>query len=180
MSESLKSRLIGTIILVMLMVIFLPDLLDGPPQSVREAFPEVKQAPDFEVSVESKEAFKEIPKKEIQLLTQTEFKRSKEIEPVTLGAPKVKPQKEFQTKFAWTLQVGTFKSPQNVEQLVAKLRLNGFDTYTIPKSPVENELTKVFVGPSLSRDAVVKLESKVSELIKTQVVILKYNPWSIH
>lgn len=176
MSESLKSRLIGTIILVTIMVIFLPDLLDGPPQSVREAFPDVKQAPDFEVSVESKSAFEDIPKKEIEALAQIEFKRPQKIKSVTVSDVKVKPQKDFPTKFSWTLQVGTFKSKQNVEQLMAKLRLNGFDVYTIPKQPVEGELTKVFVGPSLSRKAIVKLESKVSELIKTQGVILKYNP----
>ncbi|MDN5450987.1 MAG: SPOR domain-containing protein, partial [Enterobacterales bacterium] len=44
---------------------------------------------------------------------------------------------------------------------VAKLRLSGYRAYTVPASPVQGEITRLFVGPDASKQ---KLQSALPEL----------------
>ena len=49
MSSALQNRLVGTAIVVAIVVIFLPDLLDGKQESKRKLFVELPQKPSMKI-----------------------------------------------------------------------------------------------------------------------------------
>jgi DedD protein len=52
---------------------------------------------------------------------------------------------------AWVLQLGSFKHQKNVDVLLQTLKDNGYVAFTRPIKTHSGTLTKVFVGPELSK-----------------------------
>lgn len=48
-----------------------------------------------------------------------------------------------------------------MEEIIARLRLSGYQVYTEPSLPVNGQLTRIFIGPNASKE---KLQSSLSEL----------------
>lgn len=67
MTTALKNRLVGTIIIVALAVIFLPDILDGKKQTTQDLFVDLPEQPETK-SVQSVPNF---PTEQIKQETQT-------------------------------------------------------------------------------------------------------------
>ncbi|WP_337841190.1 SPOR domain-containing protein [Rheinheimera sp.] len=69
MNSALKNRLIGSSILVIAAVVFLPDLLDGEKQIVREEFKAIPQRPEFS-TVQQEQVFtkEQLAEKQQELL----------------------------------------------------------------------------------------------------------------
>lgn len=99
-------------------------------------------------------------------------------QPKPKAKPKPLPVKEpaVENAAAYTLQLGSFNNAANVRGLVSKLRAGGFNAYTSPATPVEGKLTKVFVGPELSKSKLATVQSGVEKLTKLKGRIVAYNP----
>ncbi|MCG9746799.1 cell division protein DedD [Shewanella sp. Isolate8] len=77
---------------------------------------------------------------------------------------------------AYTLQLGSFKNADNVNALVKRLRGEGYRAYTVPKKPVDGQLTKVFVGPDISKSKLQKLQTKLDKFTGLKSAVVDYNP----
>ncbi|EOV8089212.1 cell division protein DedD [Providencia stuartii] len=89
--------------------------------------------------------------------------------------PKPEPKPQPQGK-AFVVQVIALNNASKVEEIVAKLRLSGYQVYTVPAKPVNNKLTRIYVGPEASRQ---RLEAALPELNKitgTKGIIQSYKP----
>ncbi|AOM39394.1 cell division protein DedD [Xenorhabdus hominickii] len=105
--------------------------------------------------------------------------------PETVSPPKVaakpaaKPATQPDTApqgVAYVVQLGALKNANKVQEIVANLRLTGHQVYTVPSSPIQGQLTRIYVGPNASRET---LESKLPELRETtglQGQIKNYKP----
>ncbi|MFB2801332.1 SPOR domain-containing protein [Shewanella seohaensis] len=271
MSSQFHNRLVGTVVLVALGVIFLPDILDGKKDRQEEQFAEIPLRPAaiaqqnaddmFEVlstqdvdgegaipeeaspndeaalaqavntdvkdtpaaKVEPKaEAVKEQakpqtakaetkpevkepvktetakaePKKETPkpTPTKTETKKPETKPSVVAKADKpkaetaktesAKPAKDDGIKVVsrdslkpgLTLQLGAFSNAANVKALVAQLRKSGYKAYTIPDTPKDGVLTKVFVGPDVSEAKLKKMQEEIESLTRLKGRIVPFNP----
>ncbi|MDA7745812.1 cell division protein DedD [Psychromonas sp.] len=65
------------------------------------------------------------------------------------------------TDSAWTIQLGAFQNKDNINTLLKKLNKAGFQVHTIPREVIEGQLTRVFVGPDVSKE---KLEGQLPRL----------------
>ncbi|SNC58852.1 SPOR domain-containing protein [Sodalis endosymbiont of Henestaris halophilus] len=61
----------------------------------------------------------------------------------------------------WVVQLGALKNADKVSKIVSKLRLLGYQVYTLPTDPIQGQITRIFVGPYASKQ---KLQSVLSEL----------------
>lgn len=212
MSNQFHNRLVGTIVVVALGVIFLPDILDGKKQRQEETFAEIPLRPTVEKQATPEEVFEIIPesskdkaknKSDEWVITTNENKAEEQVvakkkattdksqsTPVTVaksspkeaaskssnvkGAQKAQPKAKNQ--IAWTLQLGSFNHAGNVNALVKKLRKAGFRAYTLPSKPVNGKLTKVFVGPDISKEKIKKLRIDVEKITKLKGRMVPYNP----
>ncbi len=62
---------------------------------------------------------------------------------------------------AYVVQLGALKNAAKVNEIVAKLRLSGYRAFTVPSTPVQGQITRLYVGPDASK---AKLQSSLSEL----------------
>ncbi|WP_272677813.1 cell division protein DedD [Providencia sp. PROV019] len=98
-----------------------------------------------------------------------------ESKPQPKPEPKPEPKPQPQGK-AFVVQVIALNNASKVEEIVAKLRLSGYQVYTVPAKPVNNKLTRIYVGPEASRQ---RLEAALPELNKitgTKGIIQSYKP----
>ncbi|MCL1077710.1 SPOR domain-containing protein [Parashewanella spongiae] len=176
MSNQFQNRLVGTIVVVALGVIFLPDMLDGKKPRQEENFSEIPLRPAFsgDINKNNSEVIGaiELPQPETVDSTQPESSTTEVVnsEPVkTKSTPK-------KIEVGFTLQLGSFKNAANVNALVKKLRKSGFPAYTLPKIPVDKELTKVFVGPNVSKEKLIAIQAQVLKQTGLKGRVITYNP----
>jgi len=95
----------------------------------------------------------------------------KRVESKPVETPKAEPKSQATEKPAtaekapvgqsYVVQLGALKNADKVNEIVAKLRLSGYRAYTVPATPVQGQITRVFVGPEANRQ---NLESSLPAL----------------
>ncbi|WP_462147600.1 SPOR domain-containing protein [Pseudoalteromonas gelatinilytica] len=201
MNAGFINRLVGTTIVVVAAIVFIPNILDGEKVHYTEGFKAIPERPEFTTidlqeaidnKVASAEQPSQTPVEDIQAndaeLAANETQQIVDDAPQMVEAsadepvvrktePKVavqepaktvvkapeptrKPEENL-TQMAYVIQLGSFSHAPNVKSLQEKLKANGFKTFTRPIKTPNGTLTKVFVGPSLSKK---ELESKLPEL----------------
>lgn len=78
---------------------------------------------------------------------------------------------------AYIVQLGALRNAEKVNEIVAKLRLSGYNTYTEPSSVVQGEVTRIFVGPEVSRE---KLQTALPELNRLSALDGQIRRYSTH
>ncbi|UPS61463.1 SPOR domain-containing protein [Providencia rettgeri] len=197
MASKFQNRLAGAIVLVAVGVIVLPALLDGDKKYNENEFAAIPIIPkpgdeeDIEAiapivsttTTASSEGASEAMLSEA--ITQQQNERVETRPSATVPAPSVvepvKPEPKPEPKpqpqgKAFVVQVIALNNASKVEEIVAKLRLSGYQVYTVPAKPVNNKLTRIYVGPEASRQ---RLEAALPELNKitgTKGIIQSYKP----
>ncbi|MCL1074990.1 SPOR domain-containing protein [Shewanella dokdonensis] len=204
MSSQFHNRLVGTVVLMALGVIFLPDILDGKKQHQQEQFTEIPLRPQTTTVVaadnanntvleepKSAPAVTEQPVVEVATdsgktatpavsaassVTQTENSVSKDAQAATQTPEKSKQTPPKATQVSWTIQLGAFSNATNVKGLIQRLRTSGYAAYTLPEKPIDGKLTRVFVGPEVSLERLKEQQAKVESLTKLKGKIIQFNP----
>lgn len=203
MTPAFKHRLLGTAILVMAGIIFLPDLLDGEKQVVKDDFKVIPNRPEFS-GVQQQQVLDsaQFTQLEQQLAQQAvdENALDADNESAAAGAdssneaqlpsqqyaqvtvtPEQKTVVQNQTALdqaAWVVRVGSFSKEQNANALMVKLRQAGFVTFTRQITNTQGlQLTSVLVGPELRKD---KLEQQLPRLQQLtgieRLSVMSYQP----
>jgi len=79
-------------------------------------------------------------------------------------------------KEAWVIQLGSFRNKSNVEELVLKLKSNGYTVFTKPIQTKKGTLTKVFVGPELIEASLAKKIPALKKLTNVQGKVSRFYP----
>lgn len=179
MPNRFQNRLVGVVVIVALGVLFLPDLLNGKKQRQEETFTEIPLKPVLTDTALPEQAYDVVSTDLDKKVAQAQA--APDPEPETLApkkatAPQVKPEKSSLSKSAWTLRLGSFNNAKNVTALVERLRKQGFNAYTLPSKPIDGKLTKVFVGPDVSKDKLLNLQSDIEKLTQLKGRVEPYNP----
>ncbi|MGP2408705.1 cell division protein DedD [Yersinia enterocolitica] len=131
----------------------------NPPSEPTIVAPPVIQSKPVEV--------KPVEKKPVEVKPLPVEKKPQEVKP----KPEVKPDVQPETKpvteekapvgQAYVVQLGALKNAAKVNEIVATLRLSGHRAFTVPTTPVQGQITRVYVGPDASKQ---KLQSALPEL----------------
>lgn len=266
MASKFQNRLVGTVILVALVVIFLPDLLDGHKLAQKEeAFAKIPLRPDLEPAKPALQvsAASTLPAEHMASQQQASAAQQWQVEevadPMTLGnqgsaaqqagaqvaqqpvqqaapakpqpkqevvakapveqpkpAPKPVPTKPVEVAKAptpapakqqagqikslddlieskmsqpttpvpaaapaqgsWILQLGAFKNVDSVNALVSKLRAAGYSAHTSPRTPVQGQINRVFIGPDVSKAKLQGIQGQISQMTGLSGSVVAYNP----
>lgn len=186
MNSGFINRLVGTTIVVIAAIVFIPNILDGEKVHYKEGFKAIPERPEFKTidlqdAIDDQVANAQQPKAEAEedisaddelltsaaeIVVETTPAEQKIVEASTNQAAEKQPEpvrkpEENLSKMAYVIQLGSFSHAANVKSLQAKLSDKGFKTFTRPVKTPNGTLTKVFVGPSLNK---AELESKLPEL----------------
>lgn len=184
MASKFQSRLIGTVILVAIGVIVLPDVFDGQKEHYKEEFAAIPIKPTDDASQASTS---QDVKKPVELdialpeepvtVTVDEAPKSEPVKSVTVQAeskakpqPEVKPQpkpvvnkpasvrdKNQYSDSAWIIQLVALSNKDNAQKLVADLQKRGFQAHL----KQDGKLSRVIVGPDVSKE---KMEQQIDKL----------------
>ncbi|WP_429160093.1 cell division protein DedD [Aeromonas media] len=261
MASKFQNRLVGTVILVALVVIFLPDLMDGNKlEQKEEAFAKIPLRPELEpakpalqvsaastlpadhlasqqqasaatqwqveeigdtvtlaanqasaaaqaqpaAQVVAKPEPKPVPKPEVVAKKPVEQPKPKPVPPkpvevkkpveskpqagqiksmddliaskMTTQAATPAPAAAAPAQGSWILQLGAFKNADSVNALVGKLRAAGYSAQTSPRTPVQGQINRVFIGPDVSKAKLQGMQSRISQMTGLSGSVVAYNP----
>ena len=196
MTAAFKHRLLGTAILVLAGIIFLPDLLDGEKQVVKDDFKVIPDRPEFK-GVQQQQVIDGTKLTELQQQLQpqpVDEQALDDVAPERAPEPALPSQKMAQVtattntatnqtgqalaQAGWVVRVGSFSKAQNANALVTKLRQAGFATFTRNITNTQGlQLTSVLVGPELRKDTLEQQLSKLQQLTGLErLTVMSYQP----
>ncbi len=196
MNSGFINRLVGTSIVVIAAIVFIPNILDGEKVHYKEGFKAIPERSEFKTidlqesidqQVANAEPLKEDEIEDIQpddaafeqqnnsaetdvsaqpAMVEAVIADTKQ-STVTAGQDDVmRNTNENLTSMAYVIQLGSFSHAANVKALQAKLKTQGFKSFTRPIKTPNGTLTKVFVGPSLSKQELQSQLPALKELTK--------------
>ncbi|MDD1782499.1 SPOR domain-containing protein [Enterovibrio sp. ZSDZ35] len=177
MATQFQNRLVGTLILVSLGIIFIPDVFDGKKAHYQENFEAIPLHEEFDESVlnepvekpETSESF--MPQDPVMVtVTNDDAEVSEPIEADTQA-----PKEGYQDS-AWVIRLGTFRNLDNAKNLVATLRSKGYPAQLLPRDVKEGELARVEVGPDVSKDKLASMTADLESLTGLKGQLLRFNP----
>lgn len=179
MASKFQSRLVGTIILVAVGVIVLPDVLDGKKLHYKEEFASIPIKPELESEVEVFEVLEPVeddialPDSPVeQTIGNDEINTSNtQSDAVQVAIKEVEEKNQYQDS-AWIIQLMALKNADNAKNVVKDLQKRGYQAHT----KQEKSFTRVIIGPDVSKS---KLERQIKELEKitgSKGQLLKFKP----
>ncbi|MFM2478745.1 SPOR domain-containing protein [Celerinatantimonas sp. MCCC 1A17872] len=189
MTSQFKHRLIGTIVLVALLVIILPDIIDGHKEPVKEQFSTIPFAPQpaqekplmLDLSKPSNGATQTAKanvtaEPEAALPAKTAASTTEQSDNSAASDKADETHSQGFTGNGWIIQLATLKSADSTERLMEKLRNAGYQAHSYPQQPVDGKLNRIFVGPELSKDAMQAKIAKLKELTGLKGFVRHFDP----
>ncbi|HET8817671.1 MAG TPA: SPOR domain-containing protein [Pseudidiomarina sp.] len=185
MSSPLQNRIVGSIILLALAVIILPELLDGKPVEDREAFVAMPLQPDVEVERQpvaeiptqpeptDEQVFNEIPAVEtVELDEQTPTLNAESSVRAQPAAPTDTDLKEA----GWIIQLAVLGNEQSAQRTVQLLQERGYPAYIEPYESNGRAMHKILVGPGLVKNELTDQLDELRELTNLSGKVIRYQP----
>lgn len=218
MATQFQHRLVGTLALISIGVIFLPDVFDGEKKHYQEKFQAIPLQPPIPVEVETvavlppeqvkiEEAATEQAKEvmdvaqfdqlveQVQSMPLTETVNQSNPSNRVISASQTLPAGEnanaksekmleqseneeiaLFNEAAWVIRLGTFRNTQNAENLVSKLRDQGFPAQMSPRSPRDGQFVRVEVGPDLSKQKLADMVKKLEDITGLKGQLIRFEP----
>jgi DedD protein len=178
MSSQVQNRIVGSVILIALAVIILPELLDGKPLQEQQQFETIPLQPEVDVlelavSEIDDDTFVGVPQLPDTLeLTGDEAQQP---QPLQQRQPTA-PQPADLQQPGWLVQLGAFRNQASVDDLVGTLKKAGYSAYR--EAVVVNGQTvhKLLVGPVLSKKEAEALLPALQKATQLQGTVVRFEP----
>jgi DedD protein len=189
MNHGLKQRLVGAAVLTGLAIIFLPLLLDTSPQQAPKIdSTNIPPKPHSEFSSRIVPLDTAPPQVQVPEPPQAAQQASPSPQPSGADtgngtAPAAAPEENAAVApinqqrvgvTAWVVQLGSFSSEKNAEDLVAKLRKQGFNAFVEKLYSTDGTRYRVRVGPELVRDKAQATLDKLQKSLNLKGIVVRY------
>lgn len=77
---------------------------------------------------------------------------------------------------AYVVQLGALRNADKANEIVSRLRSAGYKAYTSPSTPVQGQITRIMVGPDVSRDKLKDQLGELHQLTGLSGVVMGYSP----
>jgi DedD protein len=193
----IKQRLVGTVVLVALGVVFWPLIFDSPdlndpivlqpmpekpvidqtpiapPESfesiVREALP---QAPMTDPEVQ--QAADESTRTDTVASDLRSLRDAEEISGTTELSDESELVDEQGLPVFWVLQVATVGSSERADELVAGLQKRGYRAFSKRYVRVDDEMHRVQIGPNIDRERLMQMKPQIDSILSVDSQVLRY------
>lgn len=195
MASQLQNRIVGSIILVALAVIILPELLDGKQLRQEQDFEAMPLQPEVDV-VEQQVTLpatelegtainvEQAGNEEVTLTaevapgldeTAANARNAKDSEsPSTTPDPV--PVPDALQEPGWVIQLGAFSNAESVDKLMQQLQQQGFAAYRESTQVNGKTLIRLFVGPALTQAELEQQLPELKELTGLNGRVVRFEP----
>ncbi|MBU3070329.1 SPOR domain-containing protein [Aestuariicella sp. G3-2] len=203
MENGLKQRLVGALVLLALGVLFVPILFEPEDRRTVDrvtqipAAPEIQpmqvdeptRNPDIEPIKPADQQYHLLPEQEPaeqappEVAAEVETAEAPKPEPAptkALVSRPAEPERQILDKNgvpkAWLVQVASFSSDARAEALRDKLLKDDFPAFTRSFETSKGKVTRVYVGPKISRDKASVLKQTLDKSLKINSLIVSFSP----
>lgn len=169
MATQFQNRLVGTLVLVSLGVIFLPDVFDGEKTHYQENFQAIPLQEPFDQQLVS------APLKEPDALDSYQPPQGNKNDD-SFATNNDKLPLEGYKDSAWVIRLGAFRNIENAQSLVIQLQNKGYRAQLMPRHIKEGELGRVEIGPDISKSKLETMISDIESLTGLKGQLLRFNP----
>ena len=199
MNQGAKQRIVGTVVLLALALIFLPIIFDGegsyqapvssriPDTPIISILPEPTQLrpviignvetiePEVAATVSLIEEVTELVEEPSVVIATAESVRDVEItESAPVFSREVMQLSDAGLPQGWVVRLGSFSDSENASNLVTRLQDAGYKAYSRVMRSSQEALTGVFVGPWLDRGQVNEYQQKLQEEFSLAGLVVRY------
>ena len=199
MNQGAKQRIVGTVVLLALALIFLPIIFDGegsyqapvssriPDTPIISILPEPTQSrpviignvetiePEVAATVSLIEEVTELVEEPSVVIATAESVRDVEItESAPVFSREVMQLSDAGLPQGWVVRLGSFSDSENASNLVTRLQDAGYKAYSRVMRSSQEALTGVFVGPWLDRGQVNEYQQKLQEEFNLAGLVVRY------
>ncbi|BFM07338.1 SPOR domain-containing protein [Halioxenophilus aromaticivorans] len=195
-----KQRVIGACVLVAVGVLFLPVLLDRSQEQVIDTQTQIPAKPDFTLynhkaptqppnstpPPNEERLFLPEPEEaaaveEAQAKPESNPAADVPAEEITNSKPVVVEAEQNGLDAnglpkSWVVQVASFTEDERAKKLVATLLADDYRAYSRRVVRGDKALYRVYVGPSINREAALKLKSALDDKLNADTLVLKLTP----
>lgn len=199
MNSALKQRLVGAIVLIALGVLVIPSILRDrqvEPVSTQTLIPDrpVQESMVFEAPT-APENIPPAPAPDtmfmpedttqpvVESLDQAQAKVSDQPseadrppEPAAETIPPTPETPEKGSTGAWVIQVASFRAADTARTLRDRLQADGYRAYVRSASTSVGEVSRVYIGPKVSRTEAESTKAAVDEALNVEALILRFEP----
>jgi len=186
--QGTKQRVVGTIVIVSLALIFLPIIFDGqgshqtqiasriPEQPVVPILPEPQQSRPVIISDADLVAIETKPESELV----TKNIEESISDPIEVSASESAFTRDIPTlnpaglPNGWSIRLGSFSEASNASDLMQRLQTAGYKAYIRDIDSEQAELTGVFVGPWLERALVNDYIDQLWDEFQLEGMVVRY------
>ena len=196
MNQGAKQRIVGTVVLLALALIFLPIIFDGqgsyeapvtsriPDTPIISILPEPVQSRP--VIVNDTQPIEPAIAARVNLVEEavSEIEEAAVIEEAAAEVEITESQAIFSREVpalsdaglpqGWSVRLGSFSDAENASNLLGRLQEAGYKAYTRDISSDQGSLTGVFVGPWLDRGQVNEYQRKLQEEFSLAGLVVRY------
>ena len=198
MNQGAKQRIVGTVVLLALALIFLPIIFDGegsyqapvssriPEAPIISILPEPTQSrpiivgnvetiePDASAAVSLIEEVAELVEEPSVAIATQETVNDVEITDAPIFSREVPQLSDAGLPQGWVVRLGSFSDSENASNLVTRLQDAGYKAYSRVMRSSQEALTGVFVGPWLDRGQVNEYQQKLQEEFNLAGLVVRY------
>ena len=199
MNQGAKQRIVGTVVLLALALIFLPIIFDGegsyqaqvssriPETPIISILPEPTQSrpvmvgnvetiePEVAATVSLIEEVAELVEEPSVAIATAEPISDVEItESAPIFSREVPQLSDAGLPQGWVVRLGSFSDSENASNLVTRLQDAGYKAYSRVMRSSQESLTGVFVGPWLDRGQVNEYQQKLQEEFSLVGLVVRY------
>jgi DedD protein len=199
LNQGAKQRIVGTVVLLALALIFLPIIFDGegsyqapvssriPDTPIISILPEPTQSrpviignvetiePEVAATVSLIEEVIELVEEPSVVIATAESVRDVEItESAPVFSREVMQLSDAGLPQGWVVRLGSFSDSENASNLVTRLQDAGYKAYSRVMRSSQEALTGVFVGPWLDRGQVNEYQQKLQEEFSLVGLVVRY------
>lgn len=174
MENKLKQRVTGAVILTALAIIILPMLLDGSAEDRARVIASIPEPPEIELRSLTVNDVKERME---AMEAQSAARMPEMVEETTdfeAAAPEALNLDDNDLPVSWSLQLASFKNPENALRLRESLRESEFRTYIIQAKTDDGEVYRVFVGPMLQKSRLAAIGEELETRFDLKGKIVRY------
>ncbi|MEQ8953808.1 MAG: SPOR domain-containing protein [Gammaproteobacteria bacterium] len=188
MNQGTKQRIVGTIVLLALALIFLPLLFDGEGSYQPEIASRIPAPPELQVMPVPVQSRPVIVADTPQIILEQQGATEPAQEAVTNLGTEVAAVEESRPDFvreipalspeglpqAWVVRLGSFAEAGNAVSLVQRLQAAGYKAYTRELGSGQGTLTAVYVGPWLERSRVDEYRQQLQDEFQLSGMVVRY------
>ncbi len=186
MNTAMKQRLVGTVVIGCLAIIFIPALLDGEGVSspaMTSSIPAPPPMPEVPVIQQERPVITAdtIRSSDTQTDTQSAPEQPAAAPQDTASADSTPPAPERPKlnnagiPATWTVRLGSFGEKANAQGLVSRLREQGYTGFSRPINSSRGPLTGVYVGPVLTETEAGSLQRKLASEFELEGVVVQFS-----